>query len=107
MSLITGSWHEEGRQDAETYFEMDMSAKAGKPQDYCAGFHERWAELEQSALMRHRVFESLDNAVASGYELSSLPPGKIADDLHEYDADLEGVSGLEPHIAAWQESKRA
>jgi len=49
------------------------------------------------------VSEALDNALDNGYDLSKMTLEQIADDLLEFDADLEGCTAeqLIPHIQAW------
>ena len=53
--------------------------------------------------LRQRVFESNDNAVENGYEIDVWPAWKIAEDISEYDAELESFTHAEllPHITAW------
>jgi ribosome-binding protein aMBF1 (putative translation factor) len=57
--------------------------------------------------LKNRVFESLDNAIVNGYELLEWSDQDIADDLHEYDAELENVDSAEllPLVAEWRAGK--
>jgi hypothetical protein len=43
--------------------------------------------------LRTRVFRSLDSAMVNGYDnIPHLPANEVADDLADFDADLEGES---------------
>jgi len=58
--------------------------------------------------LEQQVFSSLDSAVANDYDLREWSAEEIANDLHEYDADLESVSPAEllPHVQAWKEARK-
>lgn len=51
------------------------------------------------------VERALDNAAENGHDAHGHPPGRIAEDLVTYDADLEGMDAedLLPSIRRWQD----
>ena len=55
-----------------------------------------------------RVFESLDHARSNGYEeFLHLPAEEVADDLADYDAELEGedVAEMARLVTAWRDAR--
>ena len=58
--------------------------------------------------LKQQVFESLDQAVTNGYDLSLIPAVDIAADLHEYNTAFEDVpvSVLLPHVTEWVCNKK-
>lgn len=64
--------------------------------------------MPDDATIKLLVFRALNNAVENGFgEMLAWLPREIADDLCEYDAELESVppEALEPHVRAWLSSK--
>ncbi len=51
-----------------------------------------------------KVFDSLDNAVNNGYDLSTFSIEEIANDLKEYDSDMAKIKPekLIPIIRKWR-----
>lgn len=58
-------------------------------------------ELEQDT--RDLVFRALDHARANGYDFEDWPAERVAVDLLDYEANLEGrePADVYPHVAAW------
>jgi archaellum biogenesis protein FlaJ (TadC family) len=56
---------------------------------------------------RDTVFQSLNNAIDNGYELEDWTEREIAENLHEYDAQFEGVDPnlLIPIVKDWYNQK--
>lgn len=77
------------------------------------GYSEAWiafrmAEQAESDLLeiRERVFKSLDSGIENGYELDNWSAEEIAEDLREYDVDLESVPvSLVPFIQEWKDGR--
>jgi hypothetical protein len=58
--------------------------------------------------LREQVFATLNHALANGYSnLIHFSPMEVADDIHEYDADLADadVEEMIPHVKAWQDEQ--
>ena len=49
--------------------------------------------------IRERVREALSNAKENGYDQSDLAAIEVAEDLQHFDADLEGESIIDIHLA--------
>ena len=56
--------------------------------------------------LRTMVFESCKNALENGYDVDKWSAAELADDIADYDPDLEGVNPLKmrPHCQAWLDS---
>lgn len=58
-------------------------------------------------ILQFQVFNSLDTAVANGYEdVIKWPAEQVAADLQEYDATYQGIepAKLVPYVREWQRS---
>lgn len=57
--------------------------------------------------LAERVFRALDHALENGYEnFLQLPATEVANDLLDYDADLENEdpAKLAPLVSAWRQA---
>ena len=53
--------------------------------------------------LKQKIFEALNNAMDSGYEINEWSAELIAQDLSDYDSFFEGYlePELVPHIVSW------
>jgi hypothetical protein len=64
-------------------------------------------EIVSRKINSNSVFQSLDNAVTNGYSLEDWTEREIAEDLHEYDSQFEGIDPnlLVPIVRDWYNQK--
>lgn len=61
-----------------------------------------------SGMTNKTIAQSLDNAIANGYDFTLFTALQIAENLNQYDAQFEGKEPIElvPAVIAWQDSRR-
>jgi len=61
-------------------------------------------KMKEEQALRDLVYESLENAVANGYDdFVKGDPRKVAEDLMDCTAlDMATIDQVEPHVASWQ-----
>lgn len=63
----------------------------------------------QDQRLRAAVFEALNNAVINGYDFDGWTAEAVAQDLINYDSDLEGceIDELLPFVIEWRKTRKA